>query len=434
MILKEFIHYITMNVAGMVGLSCYILADTFFVAKGLGTNGLAALNLALPVYSFIHGSGLMIGIGGATKYAILRGQKQQEEAKKVFTNTLYIAGLFAVIFFLAGCFVSENIAELLRADDNIFTMTEIYLRVLLLFAPVFLLNNIMICFIRNDGNPELSMAAMLVGSFSNIILDYIFIFPMNMGMFGAVFATGLAPIISLLILSLHFFKKKNQFTWLRSGPHRNYIKSILGIGFPSLISEVAAGIVMIVFNMIILGLEGNVGVAAYGVIANIAFVAIAIHTGVAHGMQPLVSWFYGRGENDAAKKIYRYAIITMLMISFVIYSLVFGFSESIVEIFNSEQNLQMKEIAEVGLKLYFIAIPFIGYNIIIAMFFAAVEKALSAQIIALLRGIILVIPTAILLSHLMGVHGVWLAVPAAEGIVAVAATCLWFKYLRRILV
>ncbi|MDD2972800.1 MAG: MATE family efflux transporter [Lachnospiraceae bacterium] len=429
--LKEFLQYTIMNIIGMIGLSCYILADTFFVSKGLGSEGLAALNIAIPVYSFIHGSGLMIGMGGATKYSILKGHNESEEVKKMFTNTLYLAGIMAAMFFLLGCFQAGNIAEILGADSNVHAMTETYLKILMLFAPVFLLNDILICFIRNDGNPKLSMSAMLVGSLANIILDYIFIFPMGMGIFGAVFATGLAPVISLIILSSHFFNKKNQFTCGKVKLHGAYIKNILGIGFPSFISEVASGIVIIIFNIIILKLRGNIGVAAYGVIANIALVAVAIHTGVAQGMQPLVSRAYGRGKIHIARTIYRYAIITVIIVSAFTYSLIFGMSENIVKAFNSEQNLQMQQIATIGLKLYFISIPFIGYNIVTAMFFSAVERPLSGQAIAILRGILLTIPIAVLLSYLFGLYGVWITVPVTEGIVAVAAAGFWIKYLRR---
>ena len=99
---NQFIKYTSLNVLGMLGLSCYILADTFFVSKGLGANGLAALNLAIPVYSFIHGSGLMIGMGGATKYAICQSRKEQQTANYAFTNAALLVLIFAVSFFLLG--------------------------------------------------------------------------------------------------------------------------------------------------------------------------------------------------------------------------------------------------------------------------------------------------------------------------------------------
>ncbi|WP_341457657.1 MATE family efflux transporter [Lacrimispora amygdalina] len=125
---KDFIKYSSLNVLGMVGLSCYILADTFFVSKGLGTNGLTALNLAIPIYSFIHGSGLMIGIGGGTKYSILKSQNDKGAANRTFTNAVILALGFAIAFFIIGIFFSEAIVEMLGADETVFHMSKTYLQ------------------------------------------------------------------------------------------------------------------------------------------------------------------------------------------------------------------------------------------------------------------------------------------------------------------
>ncbi len=382
-LLKEFFRYVILNICGMIGLSCYILADTFFISNGLGANGLTALNLAIPIYSFIHGSGLMFGMGGATKYSIYRGQKECKNADKCFSNTMSIMFIMAVIFMLTGIFFSEKLTILLGADKGVFSMTKTYLQVILLFAPAFMANDTLTCFVRNDGNPKLSMIGMLTGSFSNIILDYIFIFPLNMGIFGAVLATGLAPVISLFILSNHWFTKQNQFHLVRITPSFRLAGTIISLGAPSFITEMSSGIVMIVFNTIILHLHGNIGVAAYGVVANLSLVVISIYTGIAQGTQPILSRIYGYGESENQKKILRYALKTMLVISCGIY-LIFLFSaNSIVSVFNSEQNIQLQQIAETGLKLYFTAIPLVGFNIIISSYFTSTEKALPAQIISL---------------------------------------------------
>jgi putative MATE family efflux protein len=416
--LKEFARYSLLSVLGMIGLSCYILADTFFISQGLGANGLAALNLAIPVYSIISGCGMMLGMGGATKYAVCRGQHAKTQINRIFTNTVFIAVVVAVLFCLTGLFLSNEITSLLGADAEIFVMTNIYLKVILLFSPAFILNDILICFVRNNGNPRLSMIAMLCGSFSNIILDYIFIFPLHMGMFGAVFATGLAPIISMLILSRHWIARKNDFHLEKSRPNLGMSRSIFSIGFPSFITELSSGIVIIAFNGIILGLAGNVGVAAYGVIANISLVMVAIYTGIAQGMQPLVSKAYGRGDTIKMKQVLHYAVTTVLVLSGIIYIAIFLLADPIAGIFNSEHNVQLQNFATFGLRIYFTGVAFVGFNIILSMYFAAMDKAFPAQVISLLRGLILILPMAFLLSAVGGITGVWLAVPVTEGLVA----------------
>lgn len=139
----------------------------------------------------------------------------------------------------------------------------------------------LICFVRNDGNPQLAMAATITGSISNIILDYIFIFPCRMGIFGAVFATGLAPAIGILVMAPHWLKKEKGFHVTATGLNARIAAINLSLGFPSLLGQLSSGIVMIVFNFLILGLTGNTGVAAYGVVANISLVVVSIFTGIA---------------------------------------------------------------------------------------------------------------------------------------------------------
>lgn len=426
--LKEYAQYSILNVLGMIGLSCYILADTFFVSKGLGSNGVAALNLAIPVYCFINGSGLMLGMGGAIKYSILKGQKAFDKSNRLFTNTIYSAAILAAVFLLIGVFLSEEVTTLLGADSEVFTITNIYLKVILLFAPAFMMNNILICFVRNDGNPKLAMLAMLGGSFSNILLDYIFIFPLKMGMLGAVLATGFAPLISMLILLSHWLKKKNDFHLEISKPHFTIIFSILLLGFPSLITEVSSGIVIIIFNKIIMKLQGNVGIAAYGIIANLSLVMVAIYSGIAQGMQPLISRAYGHSDTAKIKQVLRYAIITMLTVSWVIYLTIFLLANPIAGIFNSQNNMQLQEIATTGLKIYFTSIAFVGFNIVISMFFTSTDKAFPAHLISLLRGLFIIVPLALLLSELAGITGVWLAFPATEGLVAVMGMILYCRF------
>lgn len=415
---RDFVRYASFNVMGMIGLSCYILADTFFVSKGLGANGLTALNLAIPIYSFIHGSGLMIGMGGGIQYSIHKSRKNHEAANRAFTNSVYLAAVFAVFFVLVGFFFSGAIISLFGADESVFEMSKTYLQVILLFAPAFLMNNVLLCFVRNDGAPQLSMAAMIGGSLSNVVLDWVFIFPCRMGIFGAVFATGLAPAFSMLILSLHFIRRKNRFRFAGCRPEGKLFAGILSGGVPSLVTEVSSGVVMIVFNSIILRLEGNVGVAAYGVIANLSLVVIAIYTGIAQGIQPIISRSHGLGKIENINAILRYAMITMLILSAVIYTGVLFGAPQITGIFNSEGNALLQSIAAEGLRLYFIACPFAGFNMIISMYFTSTERPRPAYAISLLRGFFVIIPMAFLLSWIGKISGVWCAFPATELLVA----------------
>ena len=416
--LLEFSRYTSLSVLGMVAISGYILADTFFIAQGLGANGLTALNLAMPTYNFIHGVGLMLGMGAATRYSICRSRGEDREADVMFTNALYLGIGFSIVFLLLGLLRSEELTALLGADRAVFEMSNTYLKVLLLFSPAFLLNDILLCFVRNDGNPRLSMIATVTGSLSNVVLDYIFIFPCKMGIFGAVLATGLAPVIGVLVMSPHWLSRGKGFHLVRIGLKRSQSKTTLSLGFPSLLGQVSSGIVTIVLNIIILNLMGNTGVAAYGVVANLSLVVVAIYTGIAQGAQPLLSSAYGQREDSAVQQYLRYAMATMLVLSVLLYAGLFLFADPIAGIFNSEHNAQLQEIAVTGVKIYFTSVAFVGYNTVISTYFTSVERPLPAHMISLLRGLVLIIPVSFLMSDLLGMAGVWLSFPLTELIVA----------------
>lgn len=429
--LWEFAKYTSLNVLGMIGISCYILADTFFVAKGLGPDGLTALNLAIPIFSFISGSGLMFGMGGAIKFSILKSQKESRKANQVFTNTILFCMLLAVVFFVLGIGFSGELAQMLGANEAVFTLSQTYLRVILLFAPMFILNQVLLCFVRNDGAPQLSMAAMIIGSLSNIILDDILIFSFHMGIFGAAFATGLAPIISILVLSPHFMKKSRGFHLIKCKVSLHYLGNILSGGLPSLVTEVSSGIVMIVFNMIILRLQGNIGVAAYGIIANLSLVVIAIDNGIAQGIQPLISRYYGVGNPIECKRILRYALVLLVVISAVIDIVILFGADQIVALFNHQQDVMLASIAVTGLKIYFTGCVFAGCNIILCIYFTSTEKAMPAHVISLLRGIIIVVPMAFLLSWAGGMIGVWCVFPITELLVCIIGILLYYFIKKR---
>lgn len=430
-IVKEFAVYGACGVLGMAAVSCYILADTFFVSLGLGKSGLAALNLAIPVYNFVHGTGLMLGMGGATKFSVYKSRGEHDKANRVFTNTLYLAAAFSALFMLTGAFLSGPLARALGADDEVFAMTDIYGKVLLLFSPAFVFNDVLLCFTRNDGRPRLATCATVVGSLSNIVMDWVFIFPCGLGMFGAVLATGFSPVIGVGICSLHFLQRKNGFRAVAARPQFRYMRSAFTLGFPSLVEQLSAAVVIIVFNYIILGLLGNTGVAAYGVVANISLVVAAVFSGLAQGAQPLMSREYGKNDFRRLNEVFRCALLSALAMAALVYACVFFFAEPIAALFNSEGNERLGAVAAEGLRLYFIAAPFTGCNVLFCSRFTSAERPVSAYVVSLLRGFAVIIPAAFLFSSAFGMTGVWLSFPASEALVCALGAALLFRLRRK---
>lgn len=411
---RTFARYMSLNILGMLGMSGYILADTFFVSSRLGSDGLAALNLAISVFGFINGLGMMLGIGGATRYAICKAREDDREANASFTLSL-VAGIGAgVVLVLFGLLFSRPLAGLLGAEDRILPMCAVYLRTAFLFAPFFILNHILVAFVRNDGSPKLAMTAMLVGSLSNIVLDYLFLYPLNMGIFGAALATGTAPIIGIAISSIHIFSGRSQFKAVPTGLSLRKMATVAGLGIAAFINEFSSGITLVVFNLLVMHAAGTIGVAAYGVVANLALVVLSVFTGIAQGSQPLLSHAYGMQDLSVVRRVYHMALLLASALGLLALGAALLFPTQLVSLFNSEGNAALQAIAEPGLKLYFIGFLFVGFNFVSAALLGATEQAGASFRVSFFRGCLGIVPAACLFAFLFGMTGIWLAFPAVE--------------------
>ena len=412
---KQFVKYVSQNIFGLLGTSCYILADTYFIAQAAGTDGVTLLNLCLPIYNFIFAIGSMIGLGAATRYAILRAQGE-EKAQRYFSNAIFCACILAVPFVLAGIFCPDGLLRLMGGDAGIVALGENYARIFLLFTPFFMCNYVVASFVRNDGDPSLAMVATLSGSLFNVVFDYIFIFPMGLGLPGAALATAISPMLSIAICSTHFLKQSNTVAFIRKAPSLRLLAQSCQLGISGFVGELSSGVTTTVFNFLLLRLAGNVAVAAYGVVANFALVATAIFNGVAQGAQPLVSQCYGRNEMAGAKKLLLLGCGTALGLAAVLYGVVFGFTDSLVALFNSENSALMAEFAHSGMRIYFAGYFFAGCNIVAAGYLGAVDRPTEASITSLCRGMAAIVVCSLVLSALFGMTGVWAAFPASEAI------------------
>ena len=428
---NDLIRYILANVISSIGVSIYILIDTFFISKGMGAEGLAALNLALPVFNFLNGFGLMLGMGGGSKFSMLYCRTERIETDRIFTNTFISMLAVSAVFEITGIFFSEQITHLLGADTVIFRLSHDYLKTILLFSPAFLMNNIMACFMRNDCAPRLAMLGMLSGSLANIILDYVFIFKLGMGMRGAALATCISPFVSMSIMSIHIITGWNAFSLRMMRPSWSIIKEIVSLGLHSFFTEISGGLVLMIFNFVIYRLMGNTGIAAYGVIANIGIVFTAIFVGLSSGIQPLLCRYHGRKDSAAIKYTLRLSIKIAIALAALSYVLIYTQTSNIVSLFNSSGDSKMQEIAENGLRIYFLFMPFMGINTIMSVFFMSDEMPHSAQFISLLRGTFLVIPAAFIAYFLQSIGLVWLAVPISELLTMVMAVGLFHLRKRK---
>ena len=412
---KQFFKYVSQNIFGLLGTSCYILADTYFIAQAAGTDGVTLLNLCLPIYNLIFAFGSMIGLGAATRYAILRAQGDAR-AQRYFSNAIFSVCILAVPFMLVGIFRPDGLLRLMGGDADIVALGMNYARIFLMFTPFFMCNYVVASFVRNDGDPSLAMVATLSGSLFNVVFDYIFIFPMGLGLPGAALATAISPILSIAVCSAHFIKKNNTITFVRKAPSVRLLAQSCQLGISGFVGELSSGVTTTVFNFLLLRLAGNVAVAAYGVVANFALVATAIFNGVAQGAQPLISQCYGKNEMAGARKLLLLGCGTALGLAALLYGVVFGYTDVLTALFNSENSALMAEFAHSGMRIYFVGYFFAGCNIVAAGYLGAVNRPAEASITSLCRGMVAIVVCSLVLSALFGMNGVWAAFPVSEAI------------------
>lgn len=405
--MRKYLRFVSQSVLGMLGFSVYILADTFFIANYIGADGLASLNLALPIYGIINGTGLLIGIGGGVRYT-LRHTRGDENADSVFTASLLMGAVLSFIYVLCGVFGAEHLARLLGASGTVLQPTTVYLKVCCLFSPFFILNNILTTFTRNDDAPGRAMAAMLTGSFANIMMDWYMVCVLNAGMLGAVLATGMSPIFGVAIC----LTRKRGY---HIGKHRIFeeIPKISAAGFSAFIGEFSSTVVILIFNYLLLSLAGSTGVAAYGIIANVALVATAVLTGAAQGVQPLISIAFAEHDRRTLTKQTRHGVVTAVLLGALFTVGTLLFPQQVTAVF-SKGSAELTALAVPGLMLYFLNYLVSGVNLLLIARFAAAERSRDAAVLSLLRGVILVVPCAVVLANIFGLTGLWLAVPTAE--------------------
>lgn len=423
---KLFLKYIPQNILGMVGISLYILADTFFISKAVGADGITALNLVLPVYSIIFAIGAMIGVGSAIRFAIAKSRKSSD-VDSYFSNGLFWGTVIGLIFSLTGLFFPDKVLTLMGGDADIVEVGTSYTKIFMAFAPFFVWNYICNAFVRNDGAPSMAMAATLSSSLFNIVADYVLMFPLGLGMAGAALATAISPIIGVSVCLIHILSKKSNIKFKLIKPSFLRLIRSCQLGVSAFVAELSSGVMTATFNMIILGLTGNVGVAAYGVVANISLVAVAMFNGVANGSQPIASTFYGQGETGKLRKILKLGIITAVIMAAIMIAIVYIWSASLANIFNGENDRVLAKYAEEGLRIYFTGFIFAGINIVGTSILSAMEEAKGAFIASVMRGFVAIVGFAFLLSYALGMKGVWLAFPAAEGVTLIITVIMLKK-------
>ncbi|KAB2950942.1 MATE family efflux transporter [Heliorestis acidaminivorans] len=414
---KLFFAYLIPSVLGMLLMSINIVLDGIFVSHGVGPHGLAGVNVAFPAFSIFFSISLWIGIGGATLYSIALGQKELQKARIVFSHAFALAISIIGLLLFASLWQIEKLAWFFGANEVILPYVVDYLSILLMFGIVYVLENILSLFVRNDGNPNLATGAIVITSLFNIFFNYLFILQFGWGVKGAAYATILSTFLGFLILLSHFFRKGSHLKLVPFNFSHSIGKDIFTIGFPSFVSEISLAIIMIGYNITFMKVLGEIGVAAYAIVNYIHFFILLLFIGIGIALQPIASFHYGAGLTERLQKSLRFALQTALLMGLLALSVGWFFADLLVSLFSvPTEELYSHTIH--GISLFFLGYIFLGYNLIYAYFYQSTGKIRLSILITLSRGLVLVLLFLWLLPYFFGLNGIWLAFPIAEAITA----------------
>lgn len=410
---KVYLKYLIPTLLGMLSNSVYCIVDIYFVSAGSGSQGLAAMNICMPVFTILSCVGLLFGVGGATIMSISQGSGDLKTRDKAFSLSVMMMLAAGVLFSTFGLLFRREFAYLLGSDDLLLPLVLEYLTPVISSALPFVLMYSLSVLLRADNNPKLAMTALMVGNISNIILDYVFVSVFHMGIFGASVATSIAPVLSLIVASFHFIMKKNTVHFKIKSFDIKVIGRIFSVGLGSGIMELSAGAIIFMFNSAILRLGGDIYLAAYAVITNIAYVFKGLLNGFAQAAQPLISTNFGSGIIKRCTRSLRVCIIYSSIFCLICYGVITIFPGFIVSFF-SNGDTSMEAIASKGMIMYFSSLLFTGINTMLMYFFQSIEQGRKSLLLAIGKGFLFVTLGLWILTTVMGVEGVWYAVLFGE--------------------
>ncbi len=431
--LKNILRFTLPVIATMLFTSIYVMVDGVFVANLINETALAAVNIVFPIVSIVLAIGLMIGTGGSALYSRLLGEGKNKEAKEKFT----ILNIFALIMGLLILFVVrmnlENIIYFLGANDQNFHYCYEYMNILSWFIPFLIYQVIFQTAFVSANKPIYSLIAMLLGGISNIVLDYLFMGPFNMGVGGAAIATGIGYTIPTIIGFAYFTKSKNRtLNFVKVKFEISTILHACGNGSSEMVTNLSIAVTTFLFNVAMLRLVGTDGVSAITVILYLQYFLQAVYTGYSMGIAPVISYNYGERNHKNLRSIYIYSIKIILCISILATTLSMLFASNLVSIFTSPGS-EVYNLAFSGLKIFVIGFLFSGINIFASVMFTSYSNGFISATISISRTFVFIALSLLFLPEIIGINGVWLAVPISEFLTIIIAVLFMKHYQNKYL-
>lgn len=409
---KKILQFSVPAIISMVFTAWITVIDGFFMGNAVGKEGIAAVNLGLPVVYLYLGVGLMISVGGVAIAGMLLGSGDREGCNQVFRQTIFTAALcsFGISVLMLFCF--RPMLSVLHAEGKVLRYFREYYWIMLLELPVMVINSSFGMFIRSEGNPSFFMKITVINGLCNVVLDYVFACVFFLGAAGIALASLGSALIAFGCILYYFFRKAKIYHLgkFRFSPQL-CLQEILN-GSSEFIGEMSTGIAMFAYNFVLMQNIGVDGVTAFTIVGYLSYVFSMVVIGFGQGASPLMSFCYGANEKKLAAALRRKTNQYVLGAGAATYLIMALFSDGYSRLF--VQNAQINAMIKEGMLLFMISFFFAGINAVTSFYYTSTGRALESAVISLSRGLVILLLCIFILPVFWGMTGVWLAAPVTE--------------------
>lgn len=419
---KTLLQYVLPAILTNACIFLFTIIDGVFVGRGVGSSALGAVNIAMPFVMIATALNMLTSIGGVTVTAIRLGRHDKEGANQAFMHSLTANFLIAVVITLLGTVLVTPMCRMLGADDAYLPMVREYVFFWALFAIPSALSVNFQSFCRNDGSPVLVALATVISTVLNIFLDWLFVFPLRMGIRGAAIATGISQTVSWLIVLMHFILRKGELRIRKYKPEAKLFRKVIFRGLPEMIAQFATPVTTICLNHVLLDNLGSEGVDTFAVISYVASFAMAVLFGTSEGLQPLFGQSYGAKEEGDLKFYFRSGMLISLIGSALCVVLAVVFARPVSMLFGAEGGIIDATVKY--MPQYAWAFIVSGLNTLISAYFYSTKRSVQAIILNVARSFVINIAVIVGLSALIGSSIVWYTFGISEAVVLAIAFVL----------
>lgn len=423
----SFLKFTMPSVIMMMFFALYTIIDGIFISRYVGANALSATNIVYPLINILLGIGTMITAGGSAIVSKTLGEGREEDARNTFSFLAFISVVIGLVVVFISFIFLKPLIYMLGATEALYDYCFEYVFIFLLAAPFILLKIYFDYFLITAGKPKLGLLCSLLGGVTNIVLDYVFIVPLNMGIGGAALATAIGYVVPSIIGILYFSKKDNILNFVKPKFNIKVLLESCYNGSSEMVSQISSAVTTFLYNITLIQFLGEKGVAAITMILYAQFLLNSAYIGFVSGASPIIGYNHGSRNKPLLRRIVKYAYTFIGILTILSFTLSVISATTIIGIFSSSDN-ELYNISIEGFRIFMIAFLGSGFNIFTSGMFTAFSDGKTSAILSLLRTFVFFTIGIIILPKLLGVTGVWLVVPVAEALTLVMSMYYFKKY------